>query len=127
MQGDYNSAKAKVLKLTFEKCNNDTYVPQQRILSDLDKTDATKPIDTDTSTIETIDPGHSTESGEAENEITEPADACHSDEEITAWLRRKFIIVLQNQVRFQTTEYNQEERIVKESKLIYFPIDRLRR
>ena len=71
--------------------------------------------------------GNSTVSDELENENIEPVDACHSDEEITAWLRRKFIIVLQNQVRFQTTEYNQEERIVRESKLIYFPIDRLRR
>ena len=78
LQGDYNSNKAQVLKLVFEKCNNETI----------------------------------------EGNVT-----CASDEEITVWLRRKFIIVLQNQVRFQTFEYN-ENRIVNESKLFYYPIDR---
>ena len=53
IQGDYNSEKAKVLKLSFEKCNNAT--------SDV---------------------------------------VCFSDEQITSWLRRKFIIVVQNQQRF---------------------------
>ena len=30
LQGDYNSDKAKVLKLSFEKCNDETYVPEFR-------------------------------------------------------------------------------------------------
>ena len=30
LQGDYNSDKAKVLKLSFEKCNDATYVPEFR-------------------------------------------------------------------------------------------------
>ena len=30
LQGDYNSDKARVLKLSFEKCNNETYVPEFR-------------------------------------------------------------------------------------------------
>ena len=55
-----------------------------------------------------------------------PENECHPDEVITTWLKRKFIIVLQNQERFQTTEYN-EDRVVKESKLIYYPIDSLMR
>ena len=26
IQGDYNSAKAKILKIMFEKCNNETFI-----------------------------------------------------------------------------------------------------
>ena len=29
IQGDYNSAKAKILKLTFEKCNNETLLAKR--------------------------------------------------------------------------------------------------
>ena len=127
MQGDYNSAKAKVLKLTFEKCNNSTYVPKKRNLSSDNSDTITGLVKADGSIIDPVNAESATVTDQAESGTVDSVDACHSDEEITAWLRRKFIIVLQNQVRFQTTEYNREERIVRESKLIYYPIDRLRR
>ena len=66
---------AKVLKIVFEKCNNDT--------------------------------------------IAEGV--CKSDQEIKEFLRRKFIMTLNNQIRFNTMEYD-EDRIVKESILSWYPI-----
>ena len=59
IQGDYNSARARLLKMSFEVCDK-----------------------------------------------TVPENDCASDEEIAGWLRRKFIVILQNQVRFQTSEYD---------------------
>ena len=49
--GDYNSIKARILKLTFEKCDNETIAEGM---------------------------------------------TCHSNEEITNFMRRKFIFVLYN-------------------------------
>ena len=51
-----------------------------------------------------------------------PANTCHSDEDITTYLRRKFIIVLQNEVRFKINEYSDEGRIKPQSRLIWHPI-----
>ena len=56
------------------------------------------------------------------NDTIVPKNTCHSDEEITQWLVRKFIIVLQNQERFQSHEYG-EDRIVKEAKFKWFSIN----
>ena len=47
---------------------------------------------------------------------------CHSNEEITQCLSRKFIIVLQNQERFQAHEFD-EDRIVREAKFRWFTIN----
>ena len=47
---------------------------------------------------------------------------CRTDAEIESWLRRKFIIVLTNQVRFDAEAYN-DGSVVKESVLTYIPIN----
>ena len=46
---------------------------------------------------------------------------CKSDREIQAFLRRKFIMTLNNQIRFNTMEYD-EGRLVKESIMSWYPI-----
>ena len=75
LNGDYNSYKARVLKIAFEKCDREK----------------------------------------------NPIGFCATEEEITDFLKRKFIMIIQNQFRFQTSEYD-EDRIVQESKLVWFPI-----
>ena len=54
INGDFNSDRATRLQIAFDRCNNETIVPQN---------------------------------------------TCHSDEEISRFLRRKFIITLQNEVK----------------------------
>ena len=66
LQGDYNSESAKRIQIYFERCNNETVVPQN---------------------------------------------TCHSPEEINRYLQRKFIFVLQNEVKFKTLEYDEKLRI----------------
>ena len=48
-------------------------------------------------------------------------DDCRSDEEITQWLRRKFIMTVINNERFDPTVYT-DERVVRESILEWTPI-----
>ena len=48
-------------------------------------------------------------------------DDCKSDEEITEWLKRKFIFVITNNERFVPTVYT-DERVMRESVLIWHPI-----
>ena len=55
------------------------------------------------------------------NQTIVPMNTCHSNEEITNFLKRKFIIVLQNQERFQSHKYD-ESRIIKEAKFRWFAI-----
>ena len=50
-----------------------------------------------------------------------PKDTCHSEEEILKYLRRKFIVILQNEVRFNTMEYS-DEKIVPQSRLVWHPV-----
>ena len=57
VQGDYNSVKARHLKIMFEKCDSNL------------------------------------------------VDNCKTDEEITEWMKRKFVVVLENQTRFDNAEY----------------------
>ena len=118
LQGDYNSDKAKVLKLSFEKCNDATYVPEFR-RRDLNGTAVSSSEET-LLTNSNLTQNASNESVTEDQEVLQ----CHSDEEITRWLRRKFIIVLQNQERFQTNVFD-DNRVVREAKLKYFPVNTL--
>ena len=45
------------------------------------------------------------------NQNVLPQGTCHSEQEITKYLQRKFIIVLQNEVKFNTREYGKDTRI----------------
>lgn len=47
---------------------------------------------------------------------------CKSDEEITVWLRRKFVVVVWNQIRFSTRVFN-GTKINHESRFIYVPVN----
>ena len=49
-------------------------------------------------------------------------DYCKSDEEIRAHLRNKFVLMLQNQIRFEPRNIR-EEAAVKESRLTWIPIN----
>ena len=60
------------------------------------------------------------------NETISPKGTCHSSENITDFLRGRYIIIYQNQVRFQTREFD-SERIVTEGKIVWFPIESLSR
>ena len=51
---------------------------------------------------------------------------CKTDEQIGAWLARKFILVLQNEIRFNQIEYG-EDRVIKESVLTWWPVPSTRR
>lgn len=44
---------------------------------------------------------------------------CKSEEEITEWMSRKFILILQNQMRFSTRDYSPEGKVSYESRLDY--------
>ena len=46
---------------------------------------------------------------------------CKSEEEITHWMRRKFIIVVTNNERFEPTVYT-DEKVVRESVMTWHPI-----
>ena len=48
---------------------------------------------------------------------------CQSDEAITDWIRRKFVIIYFNQMRFNTLEYAENGKISREAKLVYIPIN----
>ena len=47
---------------------------------------------------------------------------CKSEEEIENWLRRKFLLTLSNQKRFDVDNYNHEEMIDHVSHLRWNPI-----
>ena len=47
---------------------------------------------------------------------------CKSEEEIESWLRRKFLLTLNNQKRFDVDNYNHEEMIDHVSHLRWNPI-----
>ena len=47
---------------------------------------------------------------------------CHNETEIKQWIRRKFIMVVQNQERFDDFAYG-DDRIVKESILTWIPMN----
>ena len=56
------------------------------------------------------------------NETISPQGSCHSSENITEFLRQRYIIVYQNQIRFAAAEYD-SERIVPEGKLVWYQIE----
>ena len=69
IQGDYNSEKAKVLKITFEKCNNQTLRERKMAQNNI-----------------TAD--------EIIGEILEEEEMCYSEDVIEKWLVRKFILTI---------------------------------
>ena len=46
---------------------------------------------------------------------------CKSDEEILQWLRRKYIVMNYNMMRFDLNEFSTETKIVSEAKLSWVP------
>ena len=48
---------------------------------------------------------------------------CKSDEEITAWLARKFVVVNFNQMRFSTREYASNQKVSEEARFEYIPVN----
>ena len=48
---------------------------------------------------------------------------CKSEEEITEWIKRKFIVVAMNQERFGTREYAYDKKVTKEVQYHYVPIN----
>ena len=57
---------------------------------------------------------------------------CKSEEEISQWLKRKFIVILENQTRFDNVNYEKDEsyqkgRIVEESKIKWVGISSTQR
>ena len=57
-----------------------------------------------------------------DNSTRPEGDFCKSDREITDWLQRKFIIVLNNSHRFNEEDYTAKNKVVKESVLSWIPI-----
>lgn len=49
-------------------------------------------------------------------------DDCKSEEEITAFLKNKFLLLLWNQVRFDS-RYYKEEAIKQESRIMWIPVN----
>jgi len=49
-------------------------------------------------------------------------DYCKTDEEIKAYLRNTYVLMLSNQIRFESRN-NKEEAVVKESRLTWIPIN----
>jgi len=49
-------------------------------------------------------------------------DYCKSDEEIKAYLRNKFVVMLSNQIRFESRNVGGES-VVKESNLDWIPVN----
>ena len=47
---------------------------------------------------------------------------CKSDQEIEGWLRRKFLLTLTNQKRFEPENYDHDEMIIDVSHLKWYPI-----
>lgn len=57
------------------------------------------------------------------NETRTPdQEPCKSEEEITRWLRRKFLLTLTNQKRFEQDNYDHDEMIHHVSHLKWNPI-----
>ena len=48
-------------------------------------------------------------------------DGCESKENIREWLKRKYIVILYNQIRFDSTKYFKDSRVA-ESRIAYIPI-----
>ena len=78
LQGDYNSDKASLFKITMQRCDPQARRPEEKL--------------------------------------------CKPEDEITEWIKRKFIVVLTNQQRFDIEEIGSEATIISESRLTWFPI-----
>lgn len=48
-------------------------------------------------------------------------EGCESEEAIREWLKRKYIVIIYNHIRFDTEQYFMDS-IVRESRLAYIPI-----
>ena len=51
-----------------------------------------------------------------------PGVECKSDEEITEWIKRKFLLIYENQFTFGTRTYD-ETRIIPEGKVLWIPLN----
>ena len=60
------------------------------------------------------------------NETISPQGSCHSNENITEFLRQRYIIIYMNQIRFATAEYDSNV-IVPEGKLVWYQIESLKK
>ena len=54
--------------------------------------------------------------------MCEGHDECKSEREIRDWLKRKYILLIYNQIRFDTESFFEDAK-VKESKLLYVPMN----
>lgn len=57
------------------------------------------------------------------SETYEGPGTCKSDEEIRQWLARKFILIYQNNQRFETRVYEFEKKVQTESRTVWIPIN----
>ena len=48
-------------------------------------------------------------------------DGCESEENIREWLKRKYIVIIYNQIRFDSEEYFMDS-VVPEARMAYIPI-----
>ena len=51
-----------------------------------------------------------------------PDKQCKSDEEIKNWMKRRYVVVLKNQQRFDADGYEAKTTVVSESRVNWFPI-----
>jgi len=56
------------------------------------------------------------------NKELHPDIECKSDEEITEFMRDKWILLLYNQIRFDSNYYG-EEAIIQESRIMWVPVN----
>ena len=57
------------------------------------------------------------------NNETYTGGVCKSDEYITSWLRRKFVVVNANMERFATRQFDDTTKITDEARFEYIPIN----
>ena len=50
-----------------------------------------------------------------------PANGCETEENILTWLRKKYVVLLTNQRRFETEGYFGKE-VALESRMTYIPV-----
>lgn len=48
---------------------------------------------------------------------------CQPEEEIIKWMRRKFVVISMNQMRFGTREFAFDKKVTKEQKFVYQPMN----
>ena len=48
---------------------------------------------------------------------------CKSEEEITDWIRRKFVIVIYNSQKFSSKDYEDSKKVISETVVNWIPIN----